>query len=59
MNRPLIALIGPNTMFETMNHMKCVSDNNGSHLNADENCWIVYDTNGNCWFEEDIVKVEE
>lgn len=58
MTRPLIALIEGNMKFQ-VNGETYTADQNGSHYNSDEECWIVYDTEGNSWFEEDIEKVIE
>jgi len=58
MTNPLISIIKPHMLFLSNNNI-ITADENGSHYNSDEECWIVYDKYGNCYFEEDIQEVYE
>jgi len=55
MTNPLISLIKPHDYFyEISNNWLVKADEHGAHYNADSECWVLYDINGNCYFEEDI-----
>lgn len=40
--------------FQVLNGTVCIASTD-AHYNVDEDCWIVYDETGNCWFEEDFL----